>query len=957
MRMHLLSRPELDRLPVQYKFVQLRIPLRVDLRDIAKWIAGIDPFQPKPVELDGKEPRSLEGFLAGQVRFVSGGHEFNVSDLVAVARASHLLLALDGFDEVADVNLRQQLVAEITKGSIRLMNAGGFSVQTIVTSRPAAFAKSIRFPRDQWLYFELLPLEPRHVDNYTGKWMKAKGMKEAEQSQLRRILETKLKEAHTQFLAKNPMQLTILLSLIHNRGASLPEKRTAMYDTYMDMVFSRESEKSDIVRDNRELLVYIHRFLAWKLQTAAEAGENGSIEQGELRKTLLVYLDSEGENTGIVGDLFDGIVEGVGALVSRVQETYEFEVQPLREYFAARHLYDTAPYSPAGDEKTGTKLDRFDALIKNPYWLNVARFYGGCFSKGEISALVDELIELAKSDPYKFTSHPRSIALMLLGDWVFTQYQPAVREIVALIGTYPQFRQLLANADEAGAVGWSALPDRSGRVDLLDILWDRAAKTEHLDERGALAAGIVQNSTVEERVSRWKSIRSQTPHGRWVRLGGMLQIFEDSDPDQLSLLPEDLSASLISELVEARRFDYLERPDRFAAAHRALLFEVRLFAPIIRFARKNAPGRLAALATICSYYQYSVALNSEHAVPIRHALDHAVGYRLSDRTPAPDRERPPPVLTDRERDAVGAYGRFLDSSTAVTSTSLEPWVDLVEALRAAWGDCPAIDRIAFIGAGVRSKKEPGVDIRLEEASDLVRAARFVRLKSGAPRWWKERFRRETNSIERKRLLLLLWTWGTGKTIFALSDIIGEILNSLENSEWINLWRDFNCLSSTLRLKGSLTGISYNEAEKLKKLGARVCASIGLRSRPELRFELGMAVAVSNVKGDSPENSFALDAVISGCKEQKEWKAGLPYIRSLYARGATARRLVNRAESTMPQGIAGQISADPSKYPLSLVAAADSQLRSAAGMTAPKLLDVSNREGWFRQRVDRPLRAH
>jgi len=51
---------------------------------------------------------------------------------------------------------------------------------------------------------------------------------------------------------KEPIQLTILLYLIHNRGAALPEKRTAMYDVYMDMVFSPESEKSDIVRDNPE---------------------------------------------------------------------------------------------------------------------------------------------------------------------------------------------------------------------------------------------------------------------------------------------------------------------------------------------------------------------------------------------------------------------------------------------------------------------------------------------------------------------------------------------------------------------------------------------------------------------------------------------------------------------------------------------------------------------------------
>jgi predicted NACHT family NTPase len=264
MRMQLLDMVDaVNALPEIHKHAQIRIPFRVDLRDLAKWLSGIDPFQSKIIQLEEKETRSLEGLLAAQVRYSSGGHAFNVSDLTAIAKVSHLFIALDGFDEVADVELRKRLVDEISKGINRLSNAGGYSVQTVVTSRPVAFAKSVRFPREQWDYFELLPLERTQVDEYTSKWMTAKGLKENEKNALRRLLDTKLKEAHTQYLAKNPMQLTILLSLIHNRGASLPEKRTAMYDAYMDMFFSRESEKSDVVRDNRDVLIDIHRFLAW----------------------------------------------------------------------------------------------------------------------------------------------------------------------------------------------------------------------------------------------------------------------------------------------------------------------------------------------------------------------------------------------------------------------------------------------------------------------------------------------------------------------------------------------------------------------------------------------------------------------------------------------------------------------------------------------------------------------
>jgi hypothetical protein len=100
------------------------------------------------------------------------------------------------------------------------------------------------------------------------------------------------------------------------------------------------------------------------------------------------------------------MVERVGALVSRVEGTYEFEVQPLREYFAAKHLYVTAPPSPPGNEKTGTKPDRFDAIARDFYWLNVTRFYAGCYSKGELADLIDRLEELISEEGYSLISYP-----------------------------------------------------------------------------------------------------------------------------------------------------------------------------------------------------------------------------------------------------------------------------------------------------------------------------------------------------------------------------------------------------------------------------------------------------------------------------------------------------------------------------------------------------------------------
>lgn len=945
LRMRLLDKHvELSRLPKQHHATSLRIPFRVDLRDLAKWISGTDPFQSKPVNLDGKEPKSLEGFLAGQVRVISGGHDFSVADLTAVARASHLFLALDGFDEVADVELREQLVLEITKGTTRLINAGGFSVQTIVTSRPAAFAKSIRFPREQWTYFELLPLERSQVDEYAIKWMKAKWLKEIEQAQLMKMLDTKLKEPHTQYLAKNPMQLTILLSLIHNRGASLPEKRTAMYDAYMDMFFSRESEKSDIVRDNRDLLIDIHRFLAWKLQTAAESGENGSIERGLLRTTLFSYLDSQGEDTSIVNDLFDGIIERVGALVSRVQETYEFEVQPLREYFVARYLYETAPYSPAGDEKTGTKLERFDALIRNPYWLNVTRFYGGCFSKGEISALVDELVELAETGPYKLTSHARSVALMLLGDWVFTQYQPAVKRIVALVGEYPQLRQLLANAEEDGASGWSSLPDRSGRSDFLETLWSRI-KTKHVDEREALANAISQNSSMAERTNRWKEMGGILPHSDWVWLGANLRIL-GSGTELSRNVEVPLSPEVIHVLLATGAFEYLEA-EHFTPALKQLLGGSVI--PFFRFRQSvQDVGRLQALSMIFNLEQYSYALHEDETLPVRYVLEtRGLDLSLKGRIPS--------SLLDDYGTIVRAHDHFLDIPVSETSTSIGPWSALVEELRGSFGDQPVIDRIAFVAAGIRSKLEVGIEGRLEHTINLVETARFVRLKSGAPRWWEERLKAEADPIERRRLLLLLWLWGTRRTVVEVSAVVGEALASLSETDWENLCREFRILRARLRLVDDLGDVEDGQVSRIRRLGSRVCMFVGWRAGAKTRVDLAMAIANGSLETHSPQTNFALESIVSGLGEVVSWKVALPIIKALYARGARIRypfarntmgHQAFREARKLSDEDARTISSEPEKYPLPLVAMADAELRSSAGAAASKLLDVAVKERWF-----------
>jgi hypothetical protein len=81
-RMRLLGYSEAQQLiPQEHLDSEVRVPLRVDLRDYAIWLNGKNPFSADPIAAHPQNP-SLESFLAAQIAHQSGGHAFDVSDLV-----------------------------------------------------------------------------------------------------------------------------------------------------------------------------------------------------------------------------------------------------------------------------------------------------------------------------------------------------------------------------------------------------------------------------------------------------------------------------------------------------------------------------------------------------------------------------------------------------------------------------------------------------------------------------------------------------------------------------------------------------------------------------------------------------------------------------------------------------------------------------------------------------------
>ena len=544
-RARLLESGELNRFPAAHLATPIRIPFLVDLRDLALWLRKGDPFD---IQNDG-EPRgwhgSVEAFLAAQIREDSGGMDFTVTDLDAIVTASPVLLVMDGLDEVADPGDRRAVVTAVNDAYTRL--AGNCpSVRVIVTSRPNAFSKSPGFSKKDYEYFSLADLSLDLVLRCTDGWLAAKAVEDKEALDIRRVLGEKLAQPHIIDLARNPMQLAILLWLIQRKGLSLPDKRTALYTAYMDTFMDREAEKTPGLSDLRELILELHGYIGWHLHCKAESGRSsGSISESRLKTLMKRYLADEKWETDIVDLLFTGMTQRVMVLTSRIEGTFEFEVQPLREFFAARYLYTTGRTSPVGAEQTGTRSDRFEALLRNPYWFNVARFFAGFSDKGELANLVDLIEALATDGDYMLAGYPRFIAATLLRDHVFTQRPRSAQRAMEIVAEASRINALAG--PWFGSLDELAVGPESESAGVAALMRSHLEKTPRQERGSFQACRLLAANEAPAVTADWWFTRLGALNGlarqQWVRVGAGLGVIANLSQEQVDAVvagaPED----------------------------------------------------------------------------------------------------------------------------------------------------------------------------------------------------------------------------------------------------------------------------------------------------------------------------------------------------------------------------------------------------------------------------------
>lgn len=443
------SLPELD---------QPRFPLRLDLSDYALWLGGNDVWdhsedrKQRKVRARKGEQASVECFLADLMTHESGGITADAKTVQDIFERVPSLVVLDGLDEVGSPATRARIVREIDK-FVGRGKAYTDPPKVVVTTRPSAGELSEPSP-DLFEIVTLNQLTVEQRDAYLRKWCAVRGIKGKDGRALRKSFKDKSREPYINELAGNPMQLTILLDLLHQQGAATPTQRTDLYDKYVELLLAREANKHPkAVRDHKEELLEIIPFLGWYLHAHTEESQiNGRMSVDELKEAMRHFQRTYGNRESIVEQLFEGASDRLWALTSKVDGTYEFEVLSLREYFAARFLYRNAGEDNTDFDSTTVLRE----LLRRPYWLNTARFYGGN-AKGNgiypLTAGIEQ--ELAQS------TLPAShlAAWALLTDGVFLRRPREARKILTALCSDAGIAVLLSALDRRDIIALPEMPD------------------------------------------------------------------------------------------------------------------------------------------------------------------------------------------------------------------------------------------------------------------------------------------------------------------------------------------------------------------------------------------------------------------------------------------------------------------------------------------------------------------
>lgn len=478
-----------------------RLPLRMELRLFAEWLGD---------HVEG----SAEEYLAELLQRDSGGSQVMVDDIHSMVEHSPVLLVFDGLDEVGSADLRDSVLLKIAECVDRFETTLHTDLRVIVTTRPPAIAGR-REQLTDFRRFPIAPMEQRTVKHYLERWLAVQVHEQHERLEVRESFERRQNETHVAALAKNPMQLSVLLHFIRLKGEAFPDRRAELYRDYFRTVIDRDVEKSPELRQKREVIETLHELLGYKIHLLTEADKaDGTLRRPQLLEIVKHWMNAQVTNAASAADEILRIgEERLGLIVALRGEgeeaKYGFEIQPIREYFAAAYI---------NEQIQGNAHDVFESLIYRAYWKEVALFLAGLRRPNEKADLITRAKVVERNPEIGWRHDGRVIVLQLLQEGVFSQPRHVFSEAVDFI------------IDVLDPNLVSAPSEPKDALEVLPGLIQQSEKEQHMDRLLRIADNYRANDDAQANYRIYTILSSLIEPDKLKKL---LLSYEGTQPDVL----------------------------------------------------------------------------------------------------------------------------------------------------------------------------------------------------------------------------------------------------------------------------------------------------------------------------------------------------------------------------------------------------------------------------------------
>jgi hypothetical protein len=306
-------------------------------------------------------------------------------------------VVLDGLDEVTEPSVRATVIQRV----VSFVNeAEGDDCDTFVllTTRPIGYTENIS--PDQ---FRTLSLADLTADEAVAYGTAVTNLRLRDDEERRRTVVKRLEEAAEsesfRHLLRTPLQVLILTIIIDSSSGNLAPDRFNLFWGYYDTVYTRERNKRTtlrtLLRDHKPQITKLHERVGFELQRRSEDGDRSyaALTEDELRRIVRDILGAAGHQPGTAGDdllerILTAATQRLVLIAPRGQHGFGFDVRPLQELSAARHLTN-------GEFEL--VADRLRAIAANPHWRNTWIFAAGRIFVDGQDHLLSQLAELVET--------------------------------------------------------------------------------------------------------------------------------------------------------------------------------------------------------------------------------------------------------------------------------------------------------------------------------------------------------------------------------------------------------------------------------------------------------------------------------------------------------------------------------------------------------------------------------